>query len=183
MKIRPYLFIGLLAGVLIACGGDEKDPAVNPIVGKWERNFYQFKNLPGTHDNYENLMLPSPYVIGTTGIYDEKLYELTFNEDETFKRKLIFYNNATYSDDGTWEIQNSELTIDSKKSANDEVFKLHSNSGTSMALYQRQSWLLLPDRVIDTLTEEYYNSHRQMIFDEYAQEIDLDMFYFFKKVE
>ncbi len=165
---------------LCSCGSDENDP-VDPIVGTWKRNFYQFKNLPGTHKNYENLMLPSHYVPSTTGIYDDKSYELTFNGNHTFNRILVFSSASGYIDKGTWEINGNQLTLDSEESSNDEVYTLHSNSGSTMAFYQWQTWLLLPDGVIDTLDVDYFDANAEMLFDRYADEVELKMYYFFEK--
>jgi hypothetical protein len=126
-------------------------------------------------------MLPSPYVIGTTGIYDDESYQLTFNENKTFSRKLVFPGQSNYTDQGTWEINDNKLILNSELSLDNEQYTLHSNSGTSLALYQVQTWLLLPDAVTDTLDADYYENNAEMIYDKYADDIELKMYYFFKK--
>lgn len=151
-----YLFM-LVVLIISACSNDQDDGPPDPIIGKWSRNFYQFKGLPGSHKNYENLMIPSHYVKGTAGIYDEDVFEITFNRNGNFSRKLVHASRGTYADKGTWKIAGNELVVNSESSANNEIFTLHSNSGTSMAIYQNQRWLLLPDVVLDTLTSQYYD--------------------------
>ena len=104
-------------------------------------------------------------------------------EDKTFARRLVYADNSTYNDNGSWEIKDNQLTLNSTKSSSNEVFELHSNSGTSMGIYQKQTWRLLPDVVIDTLSEEYFDAHSQMLFDNYASNVELNMYFFFKRVE
>jgi hypothetical protein len=182
MQISKYFLAGMICIVIVSCS--EKEPhVVEPVVGKWKRNFYQFKNLPVTHKNYENLILPIPYVVTSTGIYSEKLYELNIKEDKTFVRRLVRADNSTYNDDGGWQINDNHLTLNSTKSSSDEVYKLHSNSGTSMGIYQKQTWRLLPDIVVDTLRKEYFDAHSQMLYDNYAKDVELNMYFFFKRVE
>jgi hypothetical protein len=182
MRISKYVLFSIVCIAAVACNEDEPH-TVDPIVGEWKRNFYQFSNLPVTHKNYENLILPTPYAVASTGIYSDKQYSLNIKEDKTFARRLVYADNSTYSDYGSWEINDNHLTLNSTKSSSNEVYKLQANSGTSMGIYQKQTWRLLPDAVIDTLSDEYFDAHSQMLFDNYAKDVELNMHFFFKRVE
>jgi hypothetical protein len=178
MRISIGFLLVFVLIQLCACREDEK--ALDPLVGKWERNFYQFKNLPPSHKNFENLMLPSPYVPGTSGIYDDDSYDLIFNADGTFEREVIFNDRQSIStDDGTWTVEGTQLILNSDESSMNEVFVINSNSGTAIALLKNQRWLLLPDVVWDTVSQEYYEANTAMLYNEYGQLVDLQMYYFF----
>ena len=88
-----------------------------------------------------------------------------------------------YPQNGAWIVEDQQLTLNSNKSSTNEVFTLHSNSGTSMAIYQKQTWLLIPDIIFSTLDEEDFVNNADEIFDEYGVDVELKMYYFFKKVE
>ena len=92
------------------------------------------------------------------------------------------YSSASgTTDKGSWEITDNQLILNSDKSDNDEIYTLHSNSGTAMAFYQRQTWLLLPDVVIDTLTLDYFEANTEMVFSKYAKPVELKMYFFFDR--
>ncbi len=179
MKITHFILCCLVI-TICSCSSDEKE-SNDPIVGTWDRNFYQFKNLPGSHTNYENLMLPSHYVPDTKGIYNDKSYEITFNANHSYNRILMYSSASGTTDKGSWEITDNQLILNSDKSDNDEIYTLHSNSGTAMAFYQRQTWLLLPDVVIDTLTLDYFEANTEMVFSKYAKPVELKMYFFFDR--
>ena len=104
MKKLLQLFILSIwsVGFLSSCGSDD-GPTINPIVGEWELNEVTFSEAPSAFSRFNG---------GTdNNVYGETKYTITFNSDQTYLRELRI-NGGTFEDDGEWELDGDDLTLD-----------------------------------------------------------------------
>jgi hypothetical protein len=171
---NSIIWVVLLAGVVTTFSACEEEPDPVPIiVGTWERDIYQFSDLPATFQNYEGFTLQS--------VFGDESYTLTFNQDLTYTRKIAFVG-PDVNDTGTWLHEGDDLTLDSNDAdiENDEFEVEDEITSNQLVLSQILAFNLLPDVVTDTLTNEWADANQEEL-DQYYELVDVKVLFLFEK--
>ena len=155
---RNLLIYALAIGVgfMTACGSDD-DPGPPPhIVGDWELDSYILINVPSAYAarNEGAVLLLDDLSFG--GVTFES-YDLGIAADGTFSRKIEI-PGPSLIDNGTWTLDGDDFILDSEASNDDEEFGVERNENDQLWLSQEVNFNLIPDAVLDTLTQEYVDS-------------------------
>jgi len=175
---KSIVWVGLLAAVLTTFNACKEDPDPIPlIVGVWERDHYEFTDLPANFQNFDGYETDILYSSNEGG------YKLTLNQDGTYQRKIDVVGGSDVTDDGTWTHEGDNFTLKSNdEDFGDEEFKVEEEiTASKLIISQIISFSLLPDAVTDTLSNEWYNAHWQDIDAEYAQDVDVNVLFHFEK--
>lgn len=161
-----------MGGAVIVSSCKSDDPTPPPaIVGVWLLDLYEITGAPDGFTNYEG-----PVV----GLFGESEYKMTFNEDETYTRR-VSYTGPDFNDSGMWILEGESLTLDSDTDVDEEFTVEGEILETEMVLSQILTFTdVLPDAVTDTLTNAWANAHPESL-DPYYQDIDFTILYLLEK--
>ena len=178
MKKYLLLFAVLLAIVITSC--DEDDPAPPPHeVGSWDLKNYAIINLPGGFQLNEGRTFElNELNLGITA------YVLNLNVNKTYDREISSSGQLPTEDMGTYTISEEELVLNSDDFDDDEVYSLERNRNNRLWISQPIQFPLIEDAILDTLTQEYYDS----LTPEEREEklitvVNLDLVFAFEKEE
>lgn len=184
MKTRVFWGSLVLVSALLILNSCSKDnPAPDPIVGVWLRDYYSFSNVPATFSRFTGFYIPNPNV--TSGLFGEDSYTLTVNNDKSYNIVLA-YPGPDSTDAGKWTKDAKTLTLTSNTTgvpANQ--YSLEQDVTTSkLVMSNTETFFLLPDAIVnnDTITAwsqngGFYTSK----YAQYYQDVDIKVTYYFNK--
>ena len=163
---------------LSSCGSDDDGGPPPHIVGDWEFDSFILSNVPSAYSNNEGAILAIDQIsFGGSAI---ESYGIEFIADGRFDRSIGVLG-PDLNDEGTWVLEDDELTLDSDDIDDDEIFDVEKNEDDQLWLSVEVQFSLLPNAVADTLTNEYYNGLSNEDKDALFDVVSLDLVYAFKK--
>jgi hypothetical protein len=178
MKKYLLLFAILVATVLVSC--EEDDPVPPPHeVGSWELKNYAVINVPNGFQSSEG----RTFELNELNLRIDA-YSLIMNANGTYSREITVTDRIPEEDTGTYTIEEDELVLNSDDFDDDEVYGLERNKNNDLWISQPIQFPLIEDAILDTLTQEYYES----LTPEERQEklisvVNLDLVFAFEKEE
>ncbi len=183
VKLLFVLLAGSVFSLLSSCKKDDPKPVL-PIVGTWYRDQY-------------DLTVPSAFVKNWGGTYynfGESGYTIAIESDNTYKRSFTGYSVSgvvgDVSDAGKWTQENSTLTLKPSDPDKEDLILKSSYwpiglefdvegdiTDTKMNLSRTVKLSLIPDVILDTLTDSNY------LKDSDFQSVDVKVLYKFKKLK
>lgn len=154
MKTKLLLpTLALFALSFMSCGSDSEDPTPPHEVGTWNLSQYALKNVPEAYNRSEGATFELDEInLGITA------YELKLNQNLSYSRSLSSTGTLPLDDAGTYTITKTELTLNSDDEDEDEIFDVQKNTNDDLWLSLPLNFGLIKNSVLDTLTNEYYNS-------------------------
>lgn len=183
MKLNStyLLFLALLSIGFVSCNDDDDDDKIDsPIVGAWTRDIYVMAEAPANFDSWNGTPFSSLFL-------GEESYELTFNDDGTFTRKISIAGSSDINDQGDWLLEDDDLTIESTEDdINDALgtdYTVEDEITNELLISQFQNLRLLPNTVVDTLEEAELADDDLMdqLFDDYSEVVSVKVLYIFEK--
>lgn len=177
MKIHLLIFAILLATTVLSSCEEEETPPPPHEVGSWDLKNYALINLPNNFQMNEGRTFQLDEL--TLGI---EAYLLNLMANGNYEREVSFSGRLPSEDAGTYTIDDDELILNSNDSNDDEVYSLEKNSKNKLWFSQPVQFPLIEDAILDTLTQEYYDS----LTPEERQEklftaVNLDLVFAFEK--
>lgn len=177
MKMKFLLpIMAIISMVFVACGSDSDDPAPPHEVGNWNLSQYALKNVPTAYSYNEGAVFELNEV--NLGI---SAYELQLNQNLSFSRSVSFTGSLPEDDDGTYVITDSEITLQSNDSSDPEVFDVQKNLNDDLWLSLPLQFGLIKNTILDTLTNEYYNTLSDTEKDALFDPVNLDFVLVFER--
>ena len=199
-KLKKLLFSALALGIILSACTEEPPPPPHPITGEWGLDAFEVVNINIVSGPYSESQLTvqfdDPIAYGglwsITEYYDfffdeaYSSYELTFNNDNTFLRRLGQLG-ADDTSEGTWEIDENTtlLILDIEGGTFDEEYTFESDIlETEVTLQQlgvEPVYLLVyPDAILeDTLTSWSFETQERVLA--VTAQVTLDVNYYFER--
>lgn len=178
--MKKYLLLIAMIGTLgfSSCEEEETPPPPHE-VGNWDLKNYALINLPNNFQMNEGRTFQLNEL--NLGI---EAYLLNLLANGNYEREVRFSGRLPSEDAGTYSIKDDELILNSDDSNDDEVYSLEKNSKNKLWFSQPVQFPLIEDAILDTLTQEYYES----LTPEERQEklftvVNLDLVFAFEKEE
>lgn len=168
--------VATLAFVFTACGDDDGDTTPSHEIGEWDLLNYALLNVPSAYSNSEGRTLALNQV--TLGITS---YELDLEADGTFDRSIGIIGRLPDDDEGTWVLDDNDLTLDSEDLSDDEIFSVEKNEEDDLWLSVSLNFFLIPNTVDDTLTQAYFNSLTEEEQDALFDPVPVDFTFVFER--
>ncbi len=177
MRVKPSA-LALLAFALFFSCSDNEEPAPAHEIGNWDLVNYSTINLPdGFARLEEHLYDVSEINFGSSVL---EYYHLEIYDDGTYTRELLVVGrDDPFEDAGEWSLEGSILEMDSENV--DFNWEIQKNEDNELWLSQNVRFLLLPDAIEDTLSDEYINSITRQEYIELHSSVSLDLVYVFDR--
>lgn len=149
---KIYLLILSIISItfLDSCGSDDI-PAPPHEVGEWDLDSYFFANLPSGFQDNEGAAFNIDQLSFGGVAYDE--YVISLKSDGTFVRNIDI-TGPDVEDEGTWELNDETLILDSEVGGEQE-WKVEKNESNDLWLSFETQNSFVPDIYFDTVTDEY----------------------------
>ena len=170
--MKNFLFALLLgsAAFLVACS--EEEPVIDPIIGQWELDDVEWKDLPSNFASWEGPQ---------DDVYGEDDYVIEFREDGTYERELSFPGQDA-EDEGEYTNDGDELELDPDDDIGLETdYDVININDSEMELETVIAYTLLSDPVQDAYfdtasedkTQEEFLADLEWLYDNYGEAVDV----------
>ena len=174
--MKKNLLYTLLFGltVLVGCGGDD-EPAPHQ-VGTWLLDSYILTGTPSAYSLNDGLVYTINQIRFGNTVYES--YKLELLKNGTYTRK-IEVPGPSINDSGTWTIDDEDFILESDDVTED--YTLERNETDQLWISEPRNFLLLPNNILDTLTNAYVATLTEQEFVDLHDEVTIDFIYAFER--
>jgi len=150
--MKKLLYISLSMSLFFMSCSSDDSPTPTHEIGTWSLDGYQFINLQTGFQDNEGLSLGlSQLSFGSGEPFED--YFLTLNIDETYIRE-IGVAGPDIDDEGTWELNDDELILDSEE-VGEDIWKVEKNEEDDFWISFQSQNSFIPDLYFDTVSQGY----------------------------